>query len=906
MRLTATRVATVLVAVLASGTGLAAAAAAKPAPRAVKLGVLFVGAHPDDEAGTLPTFGQWHEYNSVKTGVITITRGEGGGNAVGLEEGPALGLLREAEERRAVARAGIANVYNLDKVDFYYTVSAPLTEQAWGHDSTLEKLVRVVRRTRPDVISTMNPAPSPGNHGNHQYAARLAIEAYYAAADPRRFRDQISKEGLQPWRARKLFRSGAAGTGPNLGPTCATAFTPTDASDNVYSVWTGRPSARNGGKTWAQVAREAQREYASQGWHVFPDQPTDPNRLGCNRFTLVASRVPFTKGNTDPAAPLEGALVRARGGLPLGTELYLTTNRFHVAPGQAFAVVAHARAARGSLPNARVALTVPDGWTATGSGALGTVRSAREATARFTVTPPASAATDARATIAATLTSRSATGTTNVAVELAPAVEGTVQRLPQVAEFERWATRVGVEQLVGLVKPVLAVGVGQTRAVRVDLVNRSSATQAGTVTLTLPAGFAAAQPSLSYSGLAPRRTSSVTFQVTNTDTSLRTSNQGGAAGDYDFTITTASGAGSSTETAALELVPVTTVPTAAAAPTVDGVETAGEYPGATLDLSRRWEGTDCASSADCSASAKLTWSADDLYVVVSVTDDVLGTVLPPEDCKRHWRTDSVEIAIDPRGTSENTSTTFKSGLFPVTTAGGPCFERDADANQGPGATTAPGMQVASKVASPYTGYVIEAKIPLALLPAAVDPQGVGLNLFVYDSDTQDKTGQTRIGWSTWGGVQGDPYRWGRASFAGYTPPASRSTEPQRPVLRFPAARSVASPQSILQASRDRVPLAGDPGLSAGKRAWIARRPAVRGGAVTVGLAANGTGTARVFVWGGSELHGKTLGAAAVRLSRGGVRTVRVPSGTVPAGGAFVLVSFASGKGTTSLSARLAR
>jgi len=50
--------------------------------------------------------------------VLTITRGEGGGNAVGSEEGPALGLLREAEERKAVAKAGISDIDYLDKVDF--------------------------------------------------------------------------------------------------------------------------------------------------------------------------------------------------------------------------------------------------------------------------------------------------------------------------------------------------------------------------------------------------------------------------------------------------------------------------------------------------------------------------------------------------------------------------------------------------------------------------------------------------------------------------------------------------------------------------------------------------------------------------------------------------------------------
>ena len=89
----------------------------------VDLGALFIGAHPDDEAGALSAYGQWGEENGLRTGVITVTRGEGGGNAVGPEEGPALGLLREKEERAAVAKAGITEVFNLDEVDFYYTVS---------------------------------------------------------------------------------------------------------------------------------------------------------------------------------------------------------------------------------------------------------------------------------------------------------------------------------------------------------------------------------------------------------------------------------------------------------------------------------------------------------------------------------------------------------------------------------------------------------------------------------------------------------------------------------------------------------------------------------------------------------------------------------------------------------------
>src|SRR5262249_7489913 len=94
------------------------ARAAGPPPPKGTLDVLFVGAHPDDEAGGLSTYGQWQEFDGARTGVVTITRGEGGGNAAGIEEGPALGLLREDEERRAVGRAGITDVHYLDKVDF--------------------------------------------------------------------------------------------------------------------------------------------------------------------------------------------------------------------------------------------------------------------------------------------------------------------------------------------------------------------------------------------------------------------------------------------------------------------------------------------------------------------------------------------------------------------------------------------------------------------------------------------------------------------------------------------------------------------------------------------------------------------------------------------------------------------
>ncbi|MCW2944824.1 MAG: hypothetical protein JWR24_1541 [Actinoallomurus sp.] len=848
----------------------ALAAPAHAAPRPAGLDVLFVGAHPDDESGNLSTYGQWNERRHVRTGVLTITRGEGGGNAVGTEEGPALGLLREAEERKAVAKAGITDIHYLDKVDFYYTVSDRLTRDIWNHDSTLAKVVRLVRETRPKVITTMTPSPIPGQHGNHQEAGRLAVEAYYLAADPKAFPEQLTKEHLKPWRAGRLLHQEhlvKSGT----GPSCETTFTPTDPSADVYGVWGGRASKQ--GRTWAQIEAEAGRLYASQGWAHNPDAPSDPNKIGCDYFTQVDSRVPFTRGNHDPLAALEGAVYPAKGGLPLGTEFYLTTSRFGVAPGEPFTVTAHA-------PAGRVALSVPAGWKVTGSGDV------RDGTAVFTVTAAPKAG---RVRLGATVTTPHGSGTTGRAVEVEPDVTGVQEPLPRVSDFDSWAASAGVPQLSGRVKRVLTLASGGSRKVSVDLADTTNEAHHGTVSLNLPKGFAADAASKPYD-LAAGKPGSVTFTVRNTDTSLPTSNQGGTAGDYDFTITTTSSGAPDVENAALELVPDTTIPHATKAPAVDGKDSSGEYPGPALNLSRLWEGSPCESAADCSATGRVTWYGDALYVLVSVKDDRQGSALTPADCKRHWRTDSVEIALDPRGDAENTSTTFKTGIMPWTSAGTPCFERDADNHQGPGAQTAPGMAVASVVSKPYTGYTVETKIPLADLPAAVDPSRLGMDIFVYDSDTTDKTGQTRIGWSTWGGVQGDPYRWGLATVPGYTPPPGRPTTAPPPVIPQTAALSVNSPQSIIQAATVGVPLAAGPAAPASDTARIAGKPEVKGGSVTFRLRATGPGTAYAYVW-----DGKIVGSRKVDVGRAGTYTVTLPGAT----GTLALAFETKAGGTTS-------
>lgn len=841
-------------------------------PGEVDLDVLFIGAHPDDEAFGLAAYGQWNEFDGITTGVITVTRGEGGGNAVGTEEGPALGLLREAEERDAVSVAGIEHIYNLDKVDFYYTVSAPLTIQTWGYEDTLERVVRVVRATTPDVIITMNPAPTPGNHGHHQVAARLAIDAFDAAADPDRFPHQITDEGFDAWSVGSIYQNGAA-VESTPGPDCATSFVPVDPTQTIFGVWQGTISETNGGRSWGEVARDGQRTYASQGWAVFPDAPSDPAEIGCNYFTLIDTRVAISTNPDRTTAMLENSVIENSLGLPLGTQFYLTTSAFDVLPGNEFTVTATARVPEGfDVSASAFDLIAPTGWEVVEAEALAEQQADPEAgpayivaedgtlTQDFTIIPAADAQAGTRYRIGASFAVDGGIGVTNEVVQIAPAVSGVLAPLPEIAQFQEWVEETSQPQLNSLILPVAAIGSGGSTVLDVNLTNNTAEAQSGAVSLVLPDGFTADPAEATYE-LGANESVAVQFMVTNTDASLATSNEGGEGGTYAFTVTTESAAGSSTTNAGLNLVPVASVPQAGADIAVDGTLADGEYTGEALDLSRIWEGQELEGEGDASGSAWVAWSEDGIYVAVQVHDDTLGTVLTPEDAKRHWRTDSVEIAIDPLGTAPNTSATFKVGVFPTSTDGSPRAYRDADAWQGPVSETAPGFEVASTLTEPYTGYVLETFIPFESLPADIDPNNAALNIFIYDSDTEDLTGQTRLGWSTWNGVQGDPYRWGQITLEGFegadASPVADSATPvaegegaaqlDEPIMPLDVAQSTQSPLSIAQSAADGVPLAGRTPVPDGLGLNFLREPTLAGTNLMVAFEAASNGTLNYFL-----------------------------------------------------------
>jgi len=172
--------------------------------------VLYVTAHPDDENNGVLV--QLNRGRGLDTSLLTITRGDGGQNEIGPELFQALGVLR-TEELAAIHRYDGAAQYFTRAYEFGYSFSVEETFEKWGREETLRDVVRVVRMVRPDVILTL-PLEAPGGGQHHHAAARLAVEAFRATADPSRFPEQIA-EGLRPWQAPKVYQGGV-GVGSEL------------------------------------------------------------------------------------------------------------------------------------------------------------------------------------------------------------------------------------------------------------------------------------------------------------------------------------------------------------------------------------------------------------------------------------------------------------------------------------------------------------------------------------------------------------------------------------------------------------------------------------------------------------------------------------------------------------------
>ncbi len=161
--------------------------------------VLFVAAHPDDENTNLMAL--WSNGSLYDTAYLSVTRGDGGQNLIGPELGERLGFIR-THELLAARKIDHARQFFTRAVDFGFSKSAPETLRIWDRDKILADVVWMIRKWKPDVIVTRFSPEDDKTHGHHTASAILAREAFTAAADPKRFPEQLSHFGT--WKPTRL------------------------------------------------------------------------------------------------------------------------------------------------------------------------------------------------------------------------------------------------------------------------------------------------------------------------------------------------------------------------------------------------------------------------------------------------------------------------------------------------------------------------------------------------------------------------------------------------------------------------------------------------------------------------------------------------------------------------------
>jgi LmbE family N-acetylglucosaminyl deacetylase len=213
--------------------------------------VLYIAAHPDDENTRLLAYlanEKWY-----RTGYLSLTRGDGGQNLIGDEQGVDLGLIR-TQELLAARRIDGAEQFFSTAFDFGFCKNPEEAMKTWGHNKILSDAVWIIRKFRPDIIIARFPEDSRAGHGHHSASGIIAREAFDAAADSTKFPDQLTK-GVTVWQAKRLLWNTF-----NFGGNST-------QNENQFKVDVGMYNTYLG-KSYGEIAALSRSQHKSQGFGV--------------------------------------------------------------------------------------------------------------------------------------------------------------------------------------------------------------------------------------------------------------------------------------------------------------------------------------------------------------------------------------------------------------------------------------------------------------------------------------------------------------------------------------------------------------------------------------------------------------------------------------------------------------
>jgi LmbE family N-acetylglucosaminyl deacetylase len=213
--------------------------------------VLYIAAHPDDENTRLLAY--LANEKLYRTAYLSLTRGDGGQNLIGDEQGVELGLIR-TQELLSARRIDGAEQFFTTAFDFGYCKTAGEAIDTWGHQEVLADMVWLIRQYQPDIILTRFPGDERAGHGHHQASNILAVEAFIQAADSSKFPEQF-QYGVKPWKAKRIMWNTF-----NFGNNNTT-------SDQQFKIDVGLFNPLLG-KGYGELASESRSQHKSQGFGV--------------------------------------------------------------------------------------------------------------------------------------------------------------------------------------------------------------------------------------------------------------------------------------------------------------------------------------------------------------------------------------------------------------------------------------------------------------------------------------------------------------------------------------------------------------------------------------------------------------------------------------------------------------
>ncbi|MFN4144600.1 MAG: PIG-L family deacetylase [Runella sp.] len=212
---------------------------------------MHIAAHPDDENTLLLTY--LSKERLVRSHYLSLTRGDGGQNLIGPEQGEYIGVIR-TQELLAARRIDGAEQLFTRAYDFGFSKTREETLKLWGETNILSDVVYLIRKYQPDVLITRFPPDARAGHGHHNSSAYLAEVAFKLSGDPAQFPEQLAH--VQVWQPKRIVWNTFSPGFNNQRPTDKGSFITVEIGG--YNTYIG--------KSYAEIAAESRSQHKSQGF----------------------------------------------------------------------------------------------------------------------------------------------------------------------------------------------------------------------------------------------------------------------------------------------------------------------------------------------------------------------------------------------------------------------------------------------------------------------------------------------------------------------------------------------------------------------------------------------------------------------------------------------------------------